>query len=144
MKVIELAPPATGIKGVDLKTATSYPGSVMDVADAESILFVFTIDNTGGGALGLAKLTLDLLLKDGITILKTVDVLTLINTKVDGTAIFYVDRILGADEFGDTGTLGADIDLFKAANFIKPTITVTEANNGTTCVGSLRAVVRRP
>lgn len=141
-RILEIGPAALGISGVNLKSATSYVGNVIDVTQLSAFMLVFKIDNTGGGAAGTCKIVLDLLQQDGTTIIRTVDVVTAIPTTADLNALFIIDRVLGADNLG--GTLGTSgVDIFKHAGKIKPTITVTQANDGTTCVGSLHLYARQ-
>ena len=135
-----LTPLDTDILSKDMKAVatTTYPTGIIDVKPHFVYTAVVTVVNVDGGAAGDAKLTLDVIGKDDATVY-TVDIWTAIPTNTAGTTKFVLTFGAGvsATVSASSGTLGADVELFKTAEKIKLTLEVTTANNGTTSAASL-------
>lgn len=135
-----------GISGVNMKAtaATEYNGNKLCVQGFSDFVASVVVDNTGGGANGTAKLTVDLYDSTDSAILTSFDLVTAINTKADNTVSVAFGRSNSAKVHYTSGTptLHASADILKCGARMRLTLTVTEANNGTTCVASvlLRAV----
>lgn len=130
----------TCLTAVDLKASTTYEADKISLADIWAVLFVLTVDNTGGGSNGTAALQFDILDSQG-NVLGTVTGLTAIDTKADTTEYLFWDRAIAVAKVG-TGTLGSDVNALKAASFIVPKLVVTQASDATTDVATLVMIGR--
>lgn len=125
------------VSTVDLSAAatTEYPSGFIDVRE----FFIFTviidiIETTTTPATGDMTLRLEVLAKDKSTVLYSIDMITLIDTSNNATQEVLV---FGAGASADlsssaTGTLSADSDLFKQAEYIQLVLRVTTQADGDT------------
>lgn len=137
--IVTYSPADLAINGVDLKAANGmkYTSPLISLLDFSAFFLSLIVDNAGGGAAGVAKITAESY--DGGTLLFSHDILTAIPTNTTGITRNGV--IFGLDFAGKKvggGTLGADIDAFKLIKQAKFIVEVVTANNGTTSAGYLR------
>jgi hypothetical protein len=129
-----------GLTDKNMKSATTYAGNVVCVDGFKDFFASFIVDNTGGGAAGLAKLVVDLYDSTGTAILTSFDLVTSMSTKADNTVSVAFGRSNTAKLHYTSGTpsLSSSADILRCGARMKLSITVTEANNGTTCIASVR------
>lgn len=138
MATRELKPADLGINGVDMKAlvATKYASGVLEVVKDFAWTLVIDITETGSPAAGVAKLTIDRYLKNRTTIIDSLDLLTAIDTINQG-------QIRVAWGFGATAlktgsaTLDSDSAILQMVAFMKVTLEVVTANDGTTCTADV-------
>jgi hypothetical protein len=122
---------------VDLSAAAAveYPSGMIDVRE----YFIFTviidiIETTTTAATGDMTLRLEVLAKDKSTVLWMDDIVTLIDTSNNGTqeVLVFGAGASGLLHSGSTGTISADIDIFKQAEYIQLVLAITTQANGDT------------
>lgn len=137
-QILELSPQALNINQKDLKDDTvPYSSGLLALGDYRMFLASLIVDNTGGGAVGSVKLSMELYANNGTTLLGTIDLLTAIGTTVDRSELVTFGRGLTPAKQGN-GTIGAAIGVLKVINFAKLVLTVVVESDGTTCIGSAR------
>jgi len=121
---------------VDLTAAaaTKYPSKLIDARKYFIFTAVINVIRTGAVTVGAFKLTLDVLEKDKSTVLWSQDFATAIDATVDGQQEVYLfgAGALAAKSAGSSGTLGADADVFKQAEYMKLTIEVVTQSDAAT------------
>ena len=128
-----LLPAETGVDAADLKAVatTQYETGATDVDKFWVFKYVMAIDNTGGGAAGDAKITVQNLAPGGTTVIDSLDIVTAIDTKADGTMVLVFGGGVNADLTGP-GTLSSDADIMKVFYRMNVILEVVTANDGTT------------
>lgn len=129
-----------GLSEKDMKSATTYNGEKLLVHGFSDFMASVIVDNTGGGAAGLAKLVVDIYDSTDTAILTSFDLVTDINTKADNTLTVSFGRSNTAKMHYTSGTptLNTNADILKCGARLRLSLTVTEANNGTTCIASVK------
>lgn len=121
---------------VDLKAVagTKYPSKLIDAKKYFIFTAVINVIRTGAFTVGAFKLTLDVLEKDKSTVLWTQDILTAIDGTVDGQqeVLLFGAGALAAVSAGSSGTLGADAEVFKQAEYMKLTLEVVTQSDAAT------------
>ena len=132
-----LLPAETGVDAADLKAVatTQYKTGAFDVERFWLFKYVMAIDNTGGGAAGDAKLTVENLAPGGTTVIDSLDIVTAIDTKADGTMVLVFGGGVTSTLTGP-GTLSSDADIMKVFYRINVILEVTTANDGTTSIAT--------
>jgi hypothetical protein len=138
----EWLPEDLGVKNVNLKVGTTYPTGLLDLREYTDFMLAFLVDNTGGGAAGVAKLTAEIYAKDGSTLLLATDILTAINLTADRNEILTFGRSFAGRKIGN-GTLGTDIDSLRVLGKVKFIVNVTTPSDATTCVGNLHLKAKK-
>ena len=149
MPVKTMDPRDLEILDKDMKAVatTEYPSVVMDASKDYAWTAVVEVDNTGGGATGIAKLTLRRFRKMSAAgagvdqIGDDLDILTAINTKVDGNFEVVWGYGVSALERG-AGTIDIDADSFQLAGVLQVVLEVTEISDATTCIASVTLIRR--
>jgi len=128
-----LLPAETGVNAADLKAVatTQYETGAKDVERFWVFKYVMVIDNTGGGTVGDAKITVQNLAPGGTTVIDSLDIVTAIDTKADGTMVLVFGGGVTATLTGP-GTLSSDAEIMKLFYRINVILEVTTANDGTT------------
>jgi hypothetical protein len=134
----QFTPDDLGVKNVNLKAVatTKYPTLILDLRRYHHFNLSFLVDNTGGGAAGVAKITTKLFAEDGATVLLTIDTLTAIDTLVDRFEQLCFGNSRTAGKIGN-GTLATDFGLIQAFSRVQFIVEVVTASDATTCTGSL-------
>jgi len=147
MPVLTMVPRDLEILDKDMKAADAveYPSIVMDIQKDYAWKAVVTVDVTTAGTDGIAKLTLrhfsDVAGLNQIG--ADLDILTAINTKIDGNHEAIWGYGVNSLERGTLGAaLDADTDAMQLASFMQVILEVTEQNNGTACTASVHLIRR--
>jgi hypothetical protein len=140
----ERIPLDLGLLDVDMKAVagTQYLSGVLDVRQHFNHLAIITIAETGTPTAGAAKVILQVLSKDQSTVLYEIDLITAIDTQINlAKNILTFGAGLTAklvNQASAAGTIGADIEIFKLAEYFKIGLEVVTQNDGTTSTASLR------
>lgn len=125
------------VSTVDLSAAVAveYPSGLIDVRE----YFIFTaiidiIETTTTPATGDVTLRLEVLAKDKSTVLWQDDIITLIDTSNNGQqeVLVFGAGASGKLHSASSGTISADIDCFKTAEYIQLVLAITTQANGDT------------
>lgn len=139
----EMTAAELGIENVDMEAVatTQYASGVIRVEQHFVYTAIVDITETGAPTVGDAKLLVQVISKDGSTVLYAVDLATLIDTTVNAQKdVITFGAGVAAVVFG-SGTVGADAEVFKHAERIKLVLEVTTANDGTTSTASVRLLL---
>lgn len=135
-QVLEVFPQS--LNGVNLKDDTApYSSGIIDLSDYRQFMASVKVDNTGGGAAGEAKLSLELYDNDKTTLLGTIDLLTAIVTTADRSELVTFGRGVTPAKQGN-GTIGTAIGVAKVFRWVKLLLTVVTESDATTCLGYVR------
>lgn len=128
------------LSAMDLKAiaTTQYATGILRVIPFFAFFLALKVDNTGGGAAGEVKITLEVYgEKDESTPIDSEDILTTIATTADTTELL----LFGGGVFGASkgvGSLSANIDVYKVLHKIQLIVEVVTASDAaTSCVGTL-------
>jgi len=136
----QFTPAEVGVENANMKSATTYNGNKLLCQGFKDFMVSITVTNVGGGAAGLVKLVVDLYGEDDTLLLGSFDLVTSINTKATNTVTVCFGRTNAAKLHYTSGTpaLSASADILRIAARMRLSLTVTEANNGTTSTASVR------
>lgn len=137
MNTSVLEPVALGISGVDLKAAGPFDSGFLDASKFRTFMANVVVDNTGGGSNGAISLQALIYDEAKANVVATVDIATAIATTADLNGLACFGRGVAA-AVHNLGTLGTTIGALKAWKWWKLRVKVDTANDGTTCVGSVR------
>lgn len=128
-----------GISGVDLQSVETYAGETLDVRNDFLFRVVINVTNVGGGANGLFDVLCEFFDPAGSADMAAFDLGTDISSKATGEHVIVFGEPITAKVSGGI-TIGSAIDLLKIGYKMRLSIDVTEANNGTSSVASVRLV----
>ena len=135
-------PTETGFNAVSVKAQASVAGEILELWGCTDVTVSIVVDNTGGGAAGLAKLVVDVYDNEGNTIIPAIDLVTDINLKADNTVVVSYGRASTAKLKYTSGSpaLASNADILRGGSRTKFTISTTEASNGTTVTAKVYVV----
>jgi hypothetical protein len=138
--VKEFGADEVGINGVSVKAAATVAGNIINVHGFKEFMISVAIDNTGGGATGLASLRIDTYDEAGVAMLTSLDLVTAMNLKADNTVTVSFGFGNTAKHHYTSGTplLSSNADILRGIARMKCSIVTTEVSNGTTVTAIVR------
>jgi len=125
---------SVGINGVSVKALGTVNGLIINVHGFVEYMISVAIDNTGGGATGLASLRINTYDEAGVAMLTDFDLVTAINLKADNTVTvaFGFGNTAKLHYTSGTPVLSPNADILRGVARMKCSIVTTEVSNGTT------------
>lgn len=136
-KILTMTAAQTRIDDKNMKATadTTYSSEPIPLSGFQAMRVVATVDNTGGGSTGTAKVQWQRLDETGAALGAAIDLMTAINTKTDTVAIFRVHHGVAASSVN--GTVGTSADDIYPLGTGKLVLYVTEASDATTCTADV-------
>ena len=141
MKALDLSPAETGIEDVDLQDDASPNNytNLLDLNRYTSVAILVSITTSGAATTGLAAVLYQRYDKEGNAIGDEQDIATAINTKVSNECVITLN---GLDQSVIGGTISTDANYAFPLGWCKFNLKLTEDNDATSSVGSMRIVVQ--